>query len=59
MSDARFRRSAGGVTSLGVHVVWCPQHREGVLGGRVAFRLFELADQTVRRSIEHQWGQVA
>jgi hypothetical protein len=60
MSNARFRRSVGGVTALGLPVVWCPQHRKGVLGGPVALRLFELLDQTTaRRYIEHQRGQVA
>ncbi len=41
MSNARFRRSAGGVTSLGLHMVWCPKYRRRVLGGRVARRLDE------------------
>jgi len=45
MSDARFRRSAGGVTSLGSHVVWCPKYRRRVRGGRVALRLNELLDE--------------
>jgi len=39
MSSSRFRRSAGGVTSLGLHLVWCPKRRRRLLGGRVAVRL--------------------
>ncbi len=45
MSDARFRRTAGGVSSLGLHLVWCSKYRRGVLGGRVAARLNELLDE--------------
>lgn len=56
MSDARFRRSAGGVTSLGLHVVWCPKYRTRVLGGRVAFRLNELLDEI---AAENDWQIVA
>ena len=37
MSDARFRRSAGGVTSLGLHVVWCPKYRSRLLRGQAEF----------------------
>jgi len=44
MSDARFRRSVGGVTSLGLHVVWCPKYRGRLLGGRGALRVDELLD---------------
>ena len=42
MGASRFRRSSGGVTSLGLHVVWCPKYRKRVLRGRVACRLGEL-----------------
>lgn len=45
MSDDRFRLSAGGVTSLGLHVVWCPKYRRWMLGGGVARRLNELLDE--------------
>jgi putative transposase len=45
MSDARFRRTAGGVSSLGLHLVWCSKYRRGVLGGRVAAWLTELLDE--------------
>jgi putative transposase len=45
MSDPRFRRSAGGVTSLGLHVVWCPKYRRRLRGGRVAAWLNELLDE--------------
>ncbi|EQD72439.1 transposase IS200-family protein, partial [mine drainage metagenome] len=33
---------AGGVTSLGLHVVWCPKYRRRILRGPVARRLDEL-----------------
>jgi len=56
MSDARFRRSAGGVTSLGLHVVWCPKYRKRLLGGRVALRLNELLDEIAG---ENDWRIVA
>jgi putative transposase len=45
MSQRRFRRTAGGVSSLGLHVVWCPKYRRRILGGRVARRLGELLEQ--------------
>ena len=35
MSGQRFRRTPGGVCSLGLQVVWCPKYRWRVLGGRV------------------------
>jgi putative transposase len=41
---------------LGWHVVWCPRYRKGVLGGSVALRLFELADQI---AAENDWQIVA
>jgi len=56
MSDTRFRRSAGGVTSLGVHVLWCPKYRRRVRGGRVALRLNELLDEI---AAENDWQIVA
>ena len=37
-----FRRKPGGIRSLGLHLVWCPNYRRGVLGGRVAGRCGEL-----------------
>ena len=45
MSGQRFRRTPGGVCSLGLHLVWCPKYRRRVLGGRVARRLDELIAQ--------------
>lgn len=45
MSGQRFRRTPGGVHSLGLHVVWCPKYRRRVLGGWVARRLDELSGQ--------------
>lgn len=56
MSGARFRRSAGGVSSLGLHVVWCPKYRSRVLGGRVAVRLNQLLDEIAG---ENDWQIVA
>lgn len=43
MSERRFRRTPGGVSELGLQVVWRPKYRE----------------LTVRRYIEHQWDAVA
>lgn len=56
MSDARFRRSAGGVTSLGLHLVWCPKYRKRVLVGQVAIRLDELLDEI---AADNDWQIVA
>ena len=48
MSERRFRRTPGGVSSLGLHVVWCPKYRRRILGGRVARRLSEPLEQVAR-----------
>lgn len=56
MSAARFRRSPGGVTALGLHVVWCPKYRKRVLKGRVAARLDELLAEVAE---ERGWEIVA
>lgn len=56
MSEGRFRRTPGGVCSLGLHLVWCPKYRRRVLGGRVARRLDELI---VAIAAEHGWQIVA
>jgi putative transposase len=56
MSERRFRRTPGGVSSLGLHVVWCPKYRRRILGGRVARRLGELLEQI---DAEHGWQIVA
>jgi putative transposase len=56
MSDPRFRRSAGGVSSLGLHVVWCSKYRWRLLGGQVATRLNELLDEI---AVENDWQIVA
>jgi NAD(P)H-dependent flavin oxidoreductase YrpB (nitropropane dioxygenase family) len=37
MSERRFRRTPGGVSSLGLHGVWCPKYRRRILGGRSAW----------------------
>lgn len=56
MSTARFGRSSGGVTSLGLHVVWCPKYRRRILGGRVAARLNGLLEEIAD---DHGWEIVA
>ena len=56
MSTARFRCSSGGVTSLGLHVVWCPKYRKRLLGERVAVRLSGLLDEI---AADHGWEIVA
>lgn len=45
MSYRRFRSAPGGVCSRVLHLVWCPTHRRGVLGGRVAVGCGELREQ--------------
>jgi len=42
MSARRFRRTLGGVSWLGLHVVWHPKYRRQILGGRTAARCAEL-----------------
>src|SRR5713101_9340067 len=56
MSDTRFRRSAGGVSSLGLHLVWCPKYRRHILGGRAAARLIERLGEI---GAENDWEIVA
>lgn len=56
MSERRFRRTPGGVCSLGLHLVWCPKYRRRVLGGRVAARCGELLGQIADK---HSWEIVA
>ena len=56
MSGRRFRRMPGGVCSLGVHPVWCPEYRRRILGGRVAGRLDEALEQIAG---ERGWQIVA
>ena len=56
MSERRFRRTPGGVSSLGLHVVWCPKYRRRTVGGRVARRLSELLEQIAD---EHAWQIMA
>jgi putative transposase len=56
MSERRFGRTSGGVSSLGLLVAWCPKYRRGILGGRVARRLSELLEQVAD---EHGWEIVA
>lgn len=56
MAGQRFRRSPGGVCWLGLHLVWCPKDRRGVLGGRVARRVDQLI---VGIGAEYGWEIVA
>jgi len=56
MSESRFRRTPGGVCSLGLHLVWCPKYRRRILGGRVAARCGELLEQI---AAERGWQVVA
>ena len=56
MSERRFRCTPGGVSSLGLHVVWCPKYRRRTVGGRVARRLSEPLEQIAG---EHGWQIVA
>jgi putative transposase len=39
------------VSSLGLHVVWCPKYRRRILGGRVARRCGELLERIVAKEI--------
>jgi putative transposase len=45
MSQCWFHCTPGAVSSLGLHVVWYPEYRRRVLGGRVARRLAELVEE--------------
>ena len=42
MAVARYRRTAGSVSTLHFHFVWCPKYRRPVLGGAVAEALVAL-----------------
>jgi putative transposase len=44
------------VSSLGLHLVWCPKYRRRPLGGRVAIRVAELLEQI---ATENDWQIVA
>ncbi|HEX9176882.1 transposase [Mycobacterium sp.] len=71
MSGRRFRRTAGGMSSPRLYVVWCAKYRRRVLGGCVARGCGELLQQIadehgwqvvateVSRDLEHQWDAVA
>jgi putative transposase len=56
MSECRFRRTSGGVCSLGLQLVWCPRYRRRILGGCVAGRCGRLLEQI---AAEHGWEIVA
>lgn len=42
MSEPRYRKNAGSVFNLHLHLVWCPKYRKPVLVGAVETRLREL-----------------
>jgi putative transposase len=56
MSGRRFRRTSGGVSLLGLHLVWCPKYRRRIVGGRLAARGGELLEQIAG---ERGWQIVA
>ncbi len=56
MAEARLHRSAGAVSSVGLHLVWCPKYRHRLLGGRVALGLNAVLDQV---AAENAWVIVA
>ncbi len=39
MSETRYRKNAGSVFNLHLHMVWCPKYRKPVLTGEVGNRL--------------------
>src|SRR5207247_6797467 len=45
MAQDRYRHTAGAVSHLHLHLVWCPKYRRPVLVGPVANRLRELLQQ--------------
>ncbi|WP_204808934.1 IS200/IS605 family transposase [Mycobacterium riyadhense] len=52
----RFCRARGGVSWLGLFLVWCRKYRRWILGGRVAARCGELLEEIAD---EHGWQIVA
>jgi putative transposase len=59
MAVTRYRRTAGAVSTLHCHFMWCPKYRRPVLGGAVAEALVAQPHEraaTFRRSIERQKG---
>ena len=42
MGSTRYRKHAGGVSTLHYHFVWCPKYRRKVLTGAIATRLEQL-----------------
>jgi putative transposase len=45
MGSTRYRKHAGGVSTLHYHFVWCPKYRRKVLMGAIAVRLEQLLRQ--------------
>ncbi|MGH3676413.1 MAG: IS200/IS605 family transposase [Mycobacterium sp.] len=56
MSERWFRRTPGGVSWLGLHVLWCPKYRRRILGGRAAARCGQLLELI---AAERGWQTVA
>ena len=56
MTENRFRRGPSGVNSLGLHIVWCPKYRKGIVLGLIANRLDVLLREIAR---ERGWNIVA
>ena len=48
MSDPRYQRNAGSVSSLKYHMVWCPKYRRKVLVGDIADELRSLLYQKAK-----------
>ena len=59
MAVARYRRTAGGVSTPRYHLVWCPKYCRPVLSGAVAEALVAQPHEraaTIRRHSEQQKG---
>jgi putative transposase len=56
MFERWFRRTPGGVCSLGLNLEWCPKYRRRILGGQVAARYGGLLERVAG---ERGWQTVA
>lgn len=45
MTDTRYRKTAGSVSTITYHLVWCVKYRKNFLTGKVAARLKQLLQQ--------------
>ncbi|WP_264916385.1 IS200/IS605 family transposase [Mycobacterium kiyosense] len=61
MSGQRFRRTPGGVCSLGLHLVWCPKYRRrvSVLGAAARWDRHRLGFTDPPWTTTHGWHVVA